>query len=73
MDGLLDEWMIGYEFKKIKMNILYSEIEKSISHFLRGLFYSYVSDMQPSRHPFIQSSMGRQCIGNKFFQLLEKF
>jgi hypothetical protein len=60
MDGLLDGWMTGYELKGKQRMLSYTQIiGKGISDFLTGLFYSYVSDTQPSRHPFIQSSMGR--------------
>ena len=44
--GLMDDWV--WVQRKYKMAILYSEIEKGILHFFTGLFYSYVSDTQPS-------------------------
>jgi hypothetical protein len=57
---LLDEWMTGFELKgKQRMPFYTQIIEKGISDFFTGLFYSYVFDMQASNHPFIQSSMGR--------------
>ncbi len=60
MDGLLDEWMTGFELKGKQRMLFYTQIiEKGISDFFTGLFYSYVFDTQASSHPFIQSSMGR--------------
>jgi hypothetical protein len=56
-DGLLDEWMTGVEFKgNLKWMSCIPEIQKGISHFLTGLFYSYVSDTQSTGNPIIQSS-----------------
>jgi hypothetical protein len=71
MDGLLDEWMTGFELKGKQRMLSYTQIiEKAFRIFFTGLFYSYVSDTQPSStsrrsfftkagNPFIQSSMGR--------------
>jgi hypothetical protein len=50
----MDDWVLVQ--RKSKMDALYSEIEKGISHFFTGLFYSYVL---LRNHPFIQSSRGR--------------
>jgi hypothetical protein len=60
MDGLLDEWMIGFEFKEnLKGLYCMQKTEKSFCEFITGLFYAYVFDTQPSSNPSIQSSMGR--------------
>jgi hypothetical protein len=60
MDGLLDEWMNGVELKGKQRMLSYTQIiGKGILDFFTGLFYSYISDTQPSSNPFIQSSMGR--------------
>jgi len=56
----MDYWMNGFELKgKQRMLSCTQILEKGISDFFEGLFYSYVSDTQPSSYPFIQSSMGR--------------
>ena len=61
MDGLLDEWMIGFEFKEnLKGLSCMQKTEKSFCEFITELFYAYVFDTQPSSNPFIQPSMGRQ-------------
>jgi hypothetical protein len=59
MAGLLDEWMIGFEFKEnLKRLSCMQKTEKSFCEFITGLFYAYIFDTQPSINPFIQSSMG---------------
>ncbi|MFA6291327.1 MAG: hypothetical protein WC637_06060 [Victivallales bacterium] len=61
MDGWLDEWMIGFEFKENLKGLSYmKKTKKLFCEFITGLFYAYVFDTQPSSNPFIQSSMGRQ-------------
>jgi hypothetical protein len=53
-------WMAGFELKGKQRMLSYTQIiEKGISDFFTGLFYSYVPDTQSSNHPIIQSSMGR--------------
>jgi hypothetical protein len=59
MDGLSDEWMIGFELKETLIIFYPMEILKeSFFEFITGLFYFYVPDTQTSINPFIQSSMG---------------
>ncbi|HCE45216.1 MAG TPA: hypothetical protein DET40_16880 [Lentisphaeria bacterium] len=61
MDGLLDEWMIGFEFKITQKSWRYTRIiRKAFRIIYLGCFWSYVFDTQPSINPVIQSSMGRQ-------------
>jgi hypothetical protein len=63
MGGLLDEWMIGVEFKEnLKRRSSMQKTEKSFCKFITGLFYPYVFDTQASSNPFIQSSMGQQWV-----------
>jgi hypothetical protein len=53
--------MIGFELKGKQGMLSYTQnYWKRHSDFLAGFFYSYVSDTQPSSHPFIQSSMAKQ-------------
>jgi hypothetical protein len=57
MDGLLDDWMIGFEIKAMQefrreMRIM----EKAFRIIYSGYFGSYVFDTQTSSHPVIQSS-----------------
>jgi hypothetical protein len=60
-DGWIVGWMTGFEHKGKQRMLSYTKIiGKGISDFLTGLFYSYVSVTQPSSHPLIQSSMGRE-------------
>ncbi len=40
-------------------------IEKGISDFFTGLFYSYVSDTQPSSNPFIHGTVVKTCVNYK--------
>jgi hypothetical protein len=54
----MDDWFLTQI--KTKNTLLYVNIEKGISDYFTGWFYSYVFDMQPSSNPIIQSSMGRQ-------------
>ena len=54
MDGLLDEWMIGFEFKEnLKGLYCMQKPGKAFCEFITGLFYSYVLDTQQSIHPII--------------------
>ena len=72
MDGLLDEWIIGFEFKE-DLNGLscMQKTEKSFCELITGLFNAYVFDTQPSCNPFIQSSMGWQCFSVMVLSLRE--
>ncbi|OGV59961.1 MAG: hypothetical protein A2X45_16800 [Lentisphaerae bacterium GWF2_50_93] len=61
MDGLLDEWIIGFEFKiRIKRKDWDRNFRRGISDFMNVLFCVYLLELQQSIHPAIQSSMGRQ-------------
>jgi hypothetical protein len=58
IDGLMDDWMIGFEFKEnLKGLSCMKKTEKSFCEFITGLFYAYVFDTQPPSNPFIQSSV----------------
>jgi len=49
--------MIGFELKGKQRMLSYTQIiEKGISGFFTGLFYSYVSITQPSIHPVIHGT-----------------
>ncbi|MEI6422149.1 MAG: hypothetical protein WCP55_08010, partial [Lentisphaerota bacterium] len=68
--------MTGFELKGKQRMLSFTQIiEKSISDFFTGLFYSYVSDTQPSIHPIIhgpvvkKSKQNTQEIENEVYVL----
>jgi len=61
MNGLPDEWMIGFEFNEAsKMHEDMKSPDKPFCKFPIYLYFAFVFNTHPANHPIIQSSMGRQ-------------
>ncbi|MFZ2657815.1 MAG: hypothetical protein WAX69_22975 [Victivallales bacterium] len=53
MDGLLDEWIIGFEFKiRIKRKDWERNSKRGISDFMNVPFCVYLFDLQQSNRPW---------------------